>query len=132
MADRHENLAALLLRAAVMFPRIEIVPVRHNDDLGPARLAIGFGPVLDRRGLRRPEAIRVGKIAVLAEQVGNDRTIATGKVEQRRLGCNRAAADKPRFQFRAGWAGLAGTIAKVHAVRSLTPGGGGRMTDGQV
>src|SRR3546814_2103373 len=64
--------SALLLGAALMLPCAEILPALHDEDLGPSGFAIGIGPVLDRRHLRRPESIGAGKIAVLAEQVGDD------------------------------------------------------------
>src|SRR3546814_15752496 len=71
MADRCEDLATFLLGAAVMLPAIEIRPTLHDDDIGPARLAIEVRLLLDLGHLRRPDGIgtrpearRVGKECV--------------------------------------------------------------------
>src|SRR3546814_5739043 len=37
MADRHEDLAALILGAALKLPCAEILPALHDEDLGPSR-----------------------------------------------------------------------------------------------
>src|SRR3546814_5646788 len=94
MADRCEVLAAFLLGATDMLPAIEILAARHDDDLGPAGVAIEAGLFLDLRHLRGPEIIGTGKIAILAEQVGNDLAGVVCDIEHRDLGRNRAADRK--------------------------------------
>src|SRR3546814_8933445 len=98
MADAHEDLATLLLRAAFMLPAIKVGAAPHGDDIGPAAIAIEVGLLLDLGHLRGPERIGVGKIAVLAEQVGDDLAGVAREVEHRDLGCTRTAAEQPRLE----------------------------------
>ncbi|WP_051010092.1 hypothetical protein [Novosphingobium sp. PP1Y] len=66
------NAPALALRGLCVFPRREVFGRRHDHRVGPARLEIALAVFLDGGNLRAPEGIGVDKIAVLAEQVGDD------------------------------------------------------------
>src|SRR3546814_15843529 len=56
-------------------------------------------PFLDGGKLRGPESIAIAKIALVAEQVGDDRQPARLDVEQRMTGLDRTAAEQPAFEL---------------------------------
>src|SRR3546814_19951644 len=61
----------------------EIFSRRNDHRIAPALVEIGFAALGDHGSLQGPERIGVGEIAVVAEQVGDDREAARIGVEQR-------------------------------------------------
>src|SRR3546814_15978834 len=80
----------------------EIFSRRNDHRIAPALVEIGFAALGDHGSLQGPERIGVGEIAVVAEQVGDDREAARIGVEQRLIDLDRRAAEQPFLQLMAG------------------------------
>src|SRR3546814_17582128 len=86
---------ALAFGRLAKFPCTEIFALGQDDDIAPPIVQKGQAPFLDGGKLRGPESIAIAKIALVAEQVGDDRQPARLDVEQRMTGLARTAADTP-------------------------------------
>jgi hypothetical protein len=79
-----------------MLPSLEIVVRAKDHDLAPPVFEIDKPTRIDRRPLRFPKCGSVSKIALVAEQVGNDLAGIGGKVEQGDTRRDRLTDEKPR------------------------------------
>src|SRR3546814_12279195 len=86
---------------------------------------------LDHGVLRSPERIGVGEIAVLAEQVGNDRKPARLDIEQRMIDLDRRAPEQPFLQLMAGRAISVGVVIKDKPRLLLALARQGQVTHGR-
>src|SRR3546814_3655396 len=78
-----------------------------------------------------PERIGVGEIAVLAEQVGNDRKPARLEIEQRMIDLDRRAPEQPFLQLMAGRAISVGVVIKDKPRLLLALARQGQVTHGR-
>src|SRR3546814_4347672 len=78
-----------------------------------------------------PERIGVGEIAVLAEQVGNDRKPARLDIEQRMIDLDRRAPEQPFLQLMAGRAISVGVVIKDKPRLLLALARQGQVTHGR-
>lgn len=101
-ADIDIDAPALALCGLLIFPTVEALGRGDDDHIAPTRLEIGFAPFLDDRVLRRPESIGVGEIAIVAEQVGDQRALVALDIEQRMGRADRLPAKQPRLQLISG------------------------------
>src|SRR3546814_1358271 len=67
--------------------------------IAPAFLQIGRSARSDGLVLRGPEGISIGEIAVVAEQVGDLRTVEAVQIEQREARRDRLSAEEPHLQL---------------------------------
>jgi hypothetical protein len=75
--------ATFAFLCAFIFPCAEMLGWRHDHDIAPSGVEIGLSARFDCGVLRRPKRIRVGEIATLAEQIGDDLISIAVEVEQR-------------------------------------------------
>src|SRR3546814_4328756 len=85
---------ALALRSSDELVAREIFARRDDHDIAPSLVEIGLAAFLDHDILLFPEAIAIGEIAVVAEQVGDDRQPARLGVEQGVFDLDRRAAEQ--------------------------------------
>ena len=86
---------ALALARFLIFPRMEMLGRWHNYDIAPALIEIGDAACCDRRILRRPEGVALGKIEVIAEQIGDGRALESVEIEQCEARRDRLPAEQP-------------------------------------
>ena len=81
-----------------------LLTAKDDLDRAPPVFEIGGLAPLDFGGLRGPELVGIGEIAFIAKQVFDDLAVEGGKIEQRRAGRNRRAAEQQLRQQRRGMA----------------------------
>src|SRR3546814_16793945 len=106
----------------------EIFSRRNDHRIAPALVEIGFAALGDHGSLQGPERIGVGEIAVVAEQVGDDREAARIGVEQRMIDLDRRAAEQPFLQLMDGRAIVVGVVVEDKPCLLLALGCPGKMT----
>src|SRR3546814_1766544 len=74
---------ALAFGRLAKFPCTEIFALGQDDDIAPPIVQKGQAPFLDGGKLRGPESIAIAKIALVAEQVGDDRQPARDRKSTR-------------------------------------------------
>src|SRR3546814_4771118 len=84
----------LSLRSLLIFPIMEMIGRGDDHDIAPAFLQIGRAARRDGLVLRGPEGISIGEIAVVAEQVGDRRTVEAVQIEQREARRDRLSAEE--------------------------------------
>ena len=120
---------AFALGGHFMLPCLEIDTGRDDLDRAPPVFEIGGLAPLDLGGLRGPELVGIGEIAFIAEKVFDDLAVEGGKIEQRRAGRNRRAAEQPCFQLLAARCIAIGILEQRQPSLLLGLGGKGQVLD---
>ena len=89
--------ASLALGRLSMVPSLEIAVLRDDLNIAPAILQIFRFLGFNRGGLRFPELVSIGKIAIFGKQVRHNLPLELRHIKDRGGRGNRRAAKQPRF-----------------------------------